>query len=74
MQGIVTKRKNKETMMTDRKKKGIGFLISAVAFGIAGSFLVFATQTPVWVAQALDIVAIVAAALGFVIVFPDKES
>ena len=58
--------------MTSRQKKGVGFLITAVGFGVVGAYLVFAAATPVWIGQALSIVGLVVSALGFTVVFPNE--
>jgi len=60
--------------MTDRKKKGIGFMISGSAFLVVGGIFTFATATPDWVAGALALVGMVAQFFGFSTVFPDTEA
>jgi uncharacterized membrane protein HdeD (DUF308 family) len=59
--------------VTDRKKKGIGFLITSVLFAVAGIVFYALPVTPTWVPTVFGIVGIVASALGFVIVFPDTK-
>ena len=59
--------------MTDRKKKGIGFMISGSAFLVVGGIFTFAAATPDWVAGALALVGMVAQFFGFSTVFPDTE-
>jgi len=59
--------------MTDRKKKGIGFLISGVVFAGVGTIFMTMTVTPDWVGQVVMLVGVIANALGFKTVFPDME-
>ena len=59
--------------MTARKKKGIGFGISAVAFALASAVFIGWDVTPDWVNTALNLVAVIAGALGFSTVYPDTE-
>ena len=59
--------------MTDRKKKGVGFLISGVVFAGVGVVFMNTAVTPDWVGTAVTIIGVVANALGFKIVFPDTE-
>lgn len=60
--------------MTDRKKRGIGFLISGVVFAVVGGIFLGTEVTPDWVGTVVGIVGLVANALGFVTVFPDTEA
>ena len=60
--------------MTDRKKKGIGFMISGAAFLAVGGLFTFADLTPDWVAAAIALVGMVAQFFGFTTVFPDTEA
>lgn len=59
--------------MTTRKKKGIGFGVSGVAFLLLAVFNIWFEVTPDWVSVVLDIVAAIAGILGFRFVYPDKE-
>ena len=59
--------------MTKRKKKGIGFAISGVAF-VAAAVILFVTEaTPDWLNTVFGIIGTVAEMLGFKTVFPDTE-
>ena len=59
--------------MTPRKKKGIGFLVSAGLFALVGGIFVGVEVTPDWVTTVLGIVSAIATALGLVIVIPDTK-
>jgi len=59
--------------MTNRKKKGIGFLISGVVFAGVGVVFMATTVTPDWVGTVITLIGVVANALGFKTVFPDTE-
>jgi len=59
--------------MTDRKKRGIGFLISGIVFVVFGGVFIGIPATPDWLGTAVGIVGLVANALGFVTVFPDNN-
>ena len=59
--------------MTDRKKKGIGFLISGSVFLAIGGIFLGLEITPDWVGTVVGIVGLVANALGFSTVFPDTD-
>ena len=59
--------------MTDRKKKGIGFMVSGAVFAVAGVVFYSMPITPEWLAPAFGLIALVGNFLGFVIVFPDVE-
>lgn len=59
--------------MTDRKKKGIGFLISGAVFVAFGGVFIAIPATPDWLGTVVGIIGLVANALGFVTVFPDNS-
>ena len=59
--------------MTDRKKKGVGFLISGIVFAGVGVAFISATATPEWIGTVIVLIGVVANALGFKTVFPDTE-
>lgn len=59
--------------MTDRKKKGIGFLVSGSVFVALGGIFLALPVTPDWVGTVIGIVGLVANALGFTTVFPDTD-
>lgn len=59
--------------MTKRKKKGIGFGISGLAFVAAGVIMFVTESTPAWFPTILSIVGTVVEMLGFTTVFPDVE-
>ena len=54
--------------MTDRQKKGIGFLVTAAVFGLAGAVLLAVSVTPVWVPVVLDVIVVVAGVVGITVV------
>ena len=59
--------------MTDRKKKGIGFLISGVVFLGVGGVFIGMEVTPDWLAMVIQGVGLIANLLGFATVFPDRD-
>jgi mannose/fructose/N-acetylgalactosamine-specific phosphotransferase system component IIC len=59
--------------MTDRKKRGVGFGISGLAFLLAAVVSFVVEADPSWLVPLLTIVGMVAGALGFTTVFPDTE-
>ena len=59
--------------MTERKKKGIGYIISGVVFIGVGGILLSTATTPDWVALVVQGIGLLANLLGFSTVFPDKE-
>lgn len=54
--------------LSDRQKKGIGFLITAALFGLAGAILLAFAVTPVWVPVVLDVIVVVAGVVGITVV------
>lgn len=54
--------------MTDRQKKGIGFLVTAAVFGLAGAVLLAFSVTPVWVPVVIDVLVVVAGVVGITVV------
>lgn len=54
--------------LSDRQKKGIGYIASAVIFGIAGAVLLIFTTTPIWVPVVLDVLVVVAGVIGITVV------
>lgn len=59
--------------MTARKKKGIGFLITAGIFAIVGGVFIGTDVTPEWVGLLTQGIGLIAGLLGFKIVSPDTE-
>ena len=59
--------------MTPRKKKGVASFVSGALFLIVGGFMLWATETPEWVGQGLQIIGIVMEFLGFSLVYPDVD-
>jgi ABC-type uncharacterized transport system permease subunit len=59
--------------MTDRKKVGIGFLITSVIFAVVGGTFLATEVTPQWIALLIDGIGLVAGLLGFKVVYPDKD-
>jgi len=59
--------------MTDRKKRGIGFGISGLAF-LTAAIVSFAFEAdPSWLVPAFQVVGMVSAFFSFVTVYPDVE-
>jgi len=54
--------------LTDRQKKGIGYLVSAAILAVAGGVLLAFSITPTWVPVVIDVAVAVAAVLGIVVV------
>lgn len=54
--------------LSDRQKKGIGFLVVAGLFGLAGAILLAFSVTPVWVPTVLNLIVVVAGAVGIAVV------
>lgn len=54
--------------LSDRQRKGIGFLITAALFGLAGAILLAFSVTPVWVPVVLDVIVVVAGVVGITVV------
>ena len=54
--------------MTERQKKGIGYLVTAALFGLAGAILLAFTATPSWVVVVLDVAVAIAAVVGITVV------
>jgi len=59
--------------MTDRKKKGIGFLITAGIFAIVGGVFIGTDATPEWTGMLIQGIGLIAGLFGFVVVYPDTE-
>ena len=57
--------------MTAKKKKGIGFILSGVAFLIVGIFSIKGSVPPS-LGQIFSIVGLVANAVGIAFVYPDE--
>lgn len=60
--------------MTDRKKKGLGLIISGVVWVLVGVVLMVFTQTPQWIAIVVQIVAAISGVMGIVFVAPDPTA
>ena len=52
--------------LTNRQKKGIGYLVGAVILALAGAALLIWTATPTWIPVILDVAVAVAAVFGIV--------
>ena len=59
--------------MTERKKRGIGYIISGAVFVGIGAVLIGTNATPDWVAIVAQGIGLLANLLGFSTVFPDVE-
>lgn len=59
--------------MTNRKKKGIGFFISGIAFTLVGGAMYLSNATPEWIGALVAILGVIAETFGFKTVFPDKD-
>ena len=59
--------------MTDRKKTGIGFGITAGVFALFAVVNISLEVTPEWVSQVVGLVSLVAGFFGFKTVYPDAE-
>lgn len=57
--------------LSTRKKKGIGFFISGVAFIAAGGVFYFLEGTPEIVPTLFSLAGLIGNFLGFKLVFPD---
>jgi hypothetical protein len=57
--------------MSNKKKKGLGFILSGVAFLIVGVFSIKGNVPPT-LGQIFSIVGLVANALGIAFVYPDE--
>lgn len=56
--------------MTDRKKKGIGLLVSAAGFAVAGIVTLATGADPTWLPTVLSIVGAVAGIVGITVTLP----
>jgi len=54
--------------MTDRQRKGVGFLATAALFALAGAVLLIVQVTPTWVATLIDAAVVVLGIVGIVVV------
>lgn len=54
--------------LTDRQKKGIGYLVSAGILGLGGAVLLIFTSTPIWVPVVIDVAVAVAAVMGISVI------
>jgi len=59
--------------MSPKKKKGIGFIATGLAFIVAGIFTGFANSVPPALPQIFSIVALVLGALGMPFIIPKDE-
>ena len=57
--------------MEDRKKKGIGFMISGAVFLTAGIVMYAFTATPEWLNVVVQLAGAASGVMGFITVFPD---
>jgi hypothetical protein len=53
--------------LSDRQKKGIGFIATAVLFAVAGGVLLATVTTPTWVNVVIDGVVAVLGIIGIVV-------
>lgn len=58
--------------MTARKKKAVGFGISAGLFALMAGIFGFTDVTPDWVNNVMAVVAAVSAALGLTVEIPEE--
>ena len=54
--------------MTDRQKKGLGYLVTAAILAVGGAVLLIFSGTPLWVPVLLDVAVAVAAILGITVI------
>ena len=54
--------------LTERQRKGIGYLVSAAILGVAGAVLLIFTATPTWVPVVIDVAVAVAAVMGITVI------
>jgi len=59
--------------MTDRKKKGVGFLVSGGLSIAAGIVFFVASATPDWLGIVIQGIGLIAGLLGITVVYPDTE-
>ena len=57
--------------LSNRKKRGIGFLVGGVAFLAAGGIFLGLDSMPDMLGVIFQVVAAVGTILGFIVVFPD---
>ncbi len=57
--------------MTERKKKGLAFMVTGVVTAAVGVILYFVPATPVWVPTVLSLITAVCGVLGIAFVAPD---
>lgn len=54
--------------LSDRQKKGLGYLVTAAILAVGGAVLLIFSVTPVWVPVLLDVAVAVAAILGITVI------
>lgn len=54
--------------LSDRQRKGIGFLATAALFALAGAILLIVPSTPNWVNVVIDVAVLALGAIGIVVV------
>jgi len=59
--------------MSPKKKKGLGFMATGLAFIVAGIFTGFAANVPDALPQIFSIIALVLGALGMPFIIPKDE-
>lgn len=59
--------------MTDRQKKGLGFIISGAVFIGVGGVLIGLPATPAWVDTAVMIVGLIAQGVGLAVTLPEGD-
>lgn len=59
--------------MTPRKKKGIGFIVTAALFAVAGGVFIGTAATPSWLDIVFAGVSALASVFGLVIIVPETK-
>lgn len=60
----------KKMALSDRKKKGVGFIIGGLAFVLAGIVIMVTTSSPVWLDVMIGGIGWLGNTLGFVLILP----
>jgi hypothetical protein len=59
--------------MDPRKKKGVGFIVTAALFAVAGGVFIGTSATPDWLNIVFAGVSALAGVFGLVIIVPDTK-
>ena len=59
--------------MSDRKKRGVAFLIGGVVTTIVGVVFLQTEITPEWISIAIGLIGQIAEVFGFSVVMPDAD-